>query len=599
MDEDDIYRHIPTEDKAINEVIEEKTKQALNSDNVFVRAKDKCIAFKIDLNNQVNGVIMRIKSNLDRIPVIGEHLNIILGLTLTLAVILVVVWKIDSIQTAYAKFGDYISHYFSTKVEPPSPEPIVVNDKEELARIEDEAKRNRQAQRDAKVSGTVAKEQTHVRHEPSRGPRANANHRQQNNDFLQIRSKDRNWVAYASIEEMLKSNLGLPMRTWNDKKVVFVRTMQEYEDLMKKGNVTIAYDRLEQKYIYESFKLPAELSADPSTKILVHAASSLARGDGLPSTATHQIAQHFMEECAAEKINPPKILRDAVHIVLNKKNRDENIAKFVDAYNKTNESKQNPTPCPAQIFGSCSYKGCPFNHSGSILNECLNAEFQRDPHSVLEEAPPKIITQILKKEEIKNESALGRQMAAIINPAINYSVVWLHPDGKEEFQGNAFKGANFFYTSSHVIPEGPDFARVYLVDNVSKRKFSIIDKYDILQDGVESEFQDVCKFTVDAQFMLEIRDRPSVKFAPTSSLNKEKRITMSFIDPETGIAQMRSGRMTHEGNGYFKHDIQTDFGYSGSPIFDEYRQHVVIGVHKAGSRTSPDNYGVSLNKCSH
>ncbi len=70
---------------------------------------------------------------------------------------------------------------------------------------------------------------------------------------------------------------------------------------------------------------------------------------------------------------------------------------------------------------------------------------------------------------------------------------------------------------------------------------------------------------------------------------------MSFIDPETGIAQMRSGRMTHEGNGYFKHDIQTDFGYSGSPIFDEYRQHVVIGVHKAGSRTSPDNYGVSLS----
>jgi hypothetical protein len=123
----------------------------------------------------------------------------------------------------------------------------------------------------------------------------------------------------------------------------------------------------------------------------------------------------------------------------------------------------------------------------------------------------------------------------------------------------------------------------------------VVDIYQVeVGADVLSEFHDICKFTINHSVMLEMRDRPHIKFSTTASLDPEREIVLQFVDPDSGLIQMQPGKIVDVQRGHFAHTIQSIHGYSGCQILDRYRPDVVIGIHKGVYAHHKSNCGLEI-----
>jgi hypothetical protein len=332
--------------------------------------------------------------------------------------------------------------------------------------------------------------------------------------------------------------------------------------------------------------LPTDFVRSSNVLALINAASQLAAGEN-PQYSSHQIAE-IKDDFEENKIRMPPILWDAYSILMAKDEvRAVKQKAFVTKYNKSLTESTFVTPCPSQILGVCKVRDCPFTHSGNILNENFIV-----PPRTEEEVPVPVIKILPRPLSVSDEATLGRTMAASTDPATCYYIEIQVPDGSYIFQGNAFKGKNFFYTANHVL-DGIQSGTAYLFDPQTNTRHFIVNHYNIITTGVDSDMQDICKFTIDHKVMLDMFSRPHISFSPTASLNKDRRIVIQYYDPITRKFQMRNGFLKELANGYFSHDIQSIEGYSGCMILDEQRG-TVVGIHRGGFRHGNLNCGLSL-----
>jgi hypothetical protein len=562
------------------------------------------------------------KSYLNKVPVIGRYIDHVICLTIFIALVMVVYYKIDSVHSAIDNIFNRLSFTSafdrkdeSKSIVAPLSAPVKVQFADNMEVI-DEVKSfngNRQKGNDRKHNRDVSAKEFK--------PRIDTNPQKLNQVKARVMKdhptafKLREYVVYDDASKIVNTEQGYPM-TKAGVPTKYARSLEEVKQLRKQGYKSAAA-QVSAKHVHGKMELPPELFNGSYTKTLLNNSSKFVRGDGLLNMCLLPVDRINLEEEKDDyDLRYPPVLQSTLDIMLSEpgsEKRNGLVEKFISKYGvKLNESASVVTEPVYLNFESkkevplciryskefvCKNKKCKFSHPKCLISdESFVHPDARNVACPVGKCVIKGCPYLHKAFVPKDEGLLGQFPPPVIDSRCCFRVD-KRVNGNWFGVGQAWTNGSSFISASHIVKREPvKDEDLSLFDPFTNKRHPVsfcdhLDSHECNETcDDDCKIRDIMRFelNISTDDLNEIRSRNTFKITSHASVRPGDVITLCRLDLKTGLPQMATGSVGRVGHGYFTHDIPSSEGFSAG-VFVINRTGHVGGLHKG-------TYGLTSNR---